>query len=195
MFFIYFLYRDFFVSLKSFVIIVHWNEIIKTLSSHHTTIVQLELKKTLKSAQSFIISAFPLMYQSLLEMWESFTVGISQEVTALKESWWNIKVLCRRGSRRGWRAWIETRRAHSPKIIIVADRLLLAANLHFLVFLVSMLPMDLLELHRHLTEFLKRLPCQHHFLAVSQIAVKELLHHVHVINNECVKSLEISRWV
>lgn len=35
MFFIYFLYRDFFVSLKSFVIIVHWNEIIKTLSSHY----------------------------------------------------------------------------------------------------------------------------------------------------------------
>lgn len=54
-----------------------------------------------------------------------------------------------------------------------------------------MLPVYLLQLHRNFTQFLQRLPRQHHFLAIAHVAVEELLHHIHVINYERVKSLQI----
>lgn len=57
------------------------------------------------------------------------------------------------------------------------------------------LPVDLLELHGHLAELLQRLPRQHHLLAVAHVAVKEPLHHVHVVDDESVEALEVPRWV
>lgn len=51
--------------------------------------------------------------------------------------------------------------------------------------------MDLLKLHRHLTQLLQSLPRQHHLFAVAHVAVKELLHHVHVVNDERVEPLKI----
>lgn len=140
-------------------------------------------------------SAFPSVNQSLLEMREAIAVGISKEVSALKEGRRDVKVLCWGGARGCWRPRIEAWWAHAAQVIVVTDWFLLAANLHFFVLLVAMFPVNLLKLHCDFAQLLQRLPCQHHLLAVPHIAVKELLHHIHVINYECVKSLEISRWI
>lgn len=54
-----------------------------------------------------------------------------------------------------------------------------------------MLSVNLLEMHRNLAQLLKRLSGEHHFFTAAY-AVEELLHHIHVIDYECVKSLEIA---
>lgn len=147
-----------------------------------------------RSAQSFRLAS-PSMNQSLLEMREPFAVGISQEVTALEEGGCDLKVLGWSGSWRRWCAWVEAGGAHAAQIIVVANRLLLTSNLHFLVLFVSVLPVNLLEMHRNFAQLLKRLSRQHHFLAVAQIAIEKLLHHIHIVDDERVKSLKISRWI
>lgn len=58
-----------------------------------------------------------------------------------------------------------------------------------------MFPMDLFELHCNLAELLKGCSREHYLFAVAVLAVKKLLHNVHVVNNESVKSLKISGWI
>lgn len=128
-------------------------------------------------------------------MRESIAVGTSQEVSALKKRRRDVEMLCRSWSRRRRRARVETRRAHAAQVIVVADRFLLTSNLHFFVLFVPMLPVDLLELHRDLAQFLQCLPRQHHLLAVAHVAVEELLHHVHVVDDERVKTLQVARRI
>lgn len=135
------------------------------------------------------------MNQSLLEMWESFAVWVPQEMTALKESRLNIKVLSWRGPRRRRWSRVETRWAHPSEVIIVADWLLLAADFHFFVLLISVFPMDLFELHCNLAELLKGRSSEHYLFDVVMLVVKELLHHNHVVDDKCVKSLKIPCWV
>lgn len=148
-------------------------------------------------AQSLVVFrlAFPSVYQSLLEMWKSLTIGISQEVTALKKSRRNIEVLGWSWPRSGWRTGIEARRAHATQIIVVTDWLLLTSYFHFFVFLVSVLPMNLFEMHRNFAQLLKSLSRHHHFLSVAKITTEKLLHHIHIVNDERVKSLQISRRI
>lgn len=135
------------------------------------------------------------MSQSLLEVREAVAVRIPQEVAALEESRRNIKVLRGRRPRRCRCSGVEARRTHASQIIVFSDRLLLAADLHLFVLFVSVLPVDLLELHRDLAQLVQRLPSQHHLLAVPQVAVEKLLHHIHVIDDERVQPLEVSRWI
>jgi len=132
------------------------------------------------------------MSQSLLEVREAFAVGVSEEVAALEESWRNIKVLCRRRPRCRRRSRIETRRAHAAQIVVVADRLLLAADLHLFILLVPVLSMNLFELHCDLAELLQTESRQHHLLAIAKVAVEELLHDIHVRDDERVESLEVA---
>lgn len=116
-------------------------------------------------------------------------------MAALEESGLNVEVLRGSWSGRRRRAGVETRRAHAAEIVVVADRLLLASDLHFFILFVPVFPVYLFEVHCHLAELLEGLPRQHHFFAVAEVAVEELLHHVHVRDDQRVESLEVSCWV
>lgn len=135
------------------------------------------------------------MSQSLLEMRESFTVWVSQKVSALEESRCDIKVLRWRWSRCRWRSWIQTRRADPSEIIVITDWLLLASDFHFFIFLISVLSVNLFEMHRYLAKLLQCLSREHHLFAISKFTIEELLHYIHIIDDERMKTLQVSCWI